>query len=80
MAAVSVKRCGEELDEIRKLLSHIIDHSISYAQYEHECDVHEMLEFCTARDVQADLIEAHKKELEEAFDNLAKCLGRIAKE
>jgi hypothetical protein len=80
MAEVWVKRCGEELEGLRKVLVSMRNRSILYAQYDHECDEHRKLESCTARDVEKGIIETFDKELEEAFDDLAKCLGRIAHE
>jgi DNA repair ATPase RecN len=69
------------VDTIRKTLESLVYRASSRERYDHECALHygETPESCE------ELTEARKREaeasdaLEEAFDDLAKCLGRITK-
>jgi hypothetical protein len=75
---VWVRRCGEELDEVRRRIQELVVNHALIQKLSHECNMHREEESC----------EAHRKavmvpveaNLEKAFDDLAKCLGRIAHE
>jgi 23S rRNA maturation mini-RNase III len=80
MAEVWVKRCGEELGEIQKTISSLVRTSILFQSHQHDCSYHKEASACKLAEEEAVRADELEKKLEEAFDDLAKCLGRIAKE
>jgi len=81
MAELRQKRCGEELDKIRDTLESLIEDSAIKQEYHHECALHPTpdSEACEELRDWEEHVNTDLKTLEEAFDDLAKCLGRIAK-
>ena len=79
MAELRQKRCGEELANYTEQLKDLSVREAYRLMYSHECDFHRDAESCEKLKEVFEGISKTLKELSGTQNDLAKCLGRIAK-
>jgi hypothetical protein len=77
---VWVRRCGEELDAYTRAIVRLIVTDDHKTRFEHECIVHDDAHSCALQSQMEHASREIHELLEKAQSDLAKCLGRIAKE
>ena len=77
---VEKEACGGVLDEIQKTIISLIRTSTLLQSHNHNCSYHNEVYACELAEKEAVRCDELERKLEEGFNDLAKCLGMIAKE